>query len=106
MSGGRPHFYIGTTSGLAGAYLTNPLPLNQWTHLGIVFTGTEARFYLNGTLTQTSPLTATITARGQQLRVGADAATGQFYKGLLDDLRIYNRTLTDTELQTDLNTPA
>lgn len=49
-------------------------------------------------------LATTITARGNPLRVGADADTGQFYRGSLDDLRIYNRAQTGTEVQADMNT--
>ena len=37
------------------------------------------------------------------LRVGADAATSQFYKGALDNLRIYSRALSATEVVTDMN---
>ena len=28
------------------------------------------------------------------MNIGADASPAQFYKGMLDDLRIYNRVLT------------
>ena len=47
---------------------------------------------------------APITARGQLTRIGADASPWQFYRGALDNLRIYNRTLTATEIQSDMNT--
>ena len=80
------------------------LALNQWSHLAIVFNGSQAQFYVNGTLAGTKPLTATITARGQLMRVGADASPWQFYRGALDNLRIYNRTLTASEIQSDMNT--
>ena len=66
--------------------------------------GSQAQFYVNGNLTGTKPLTATMTARGQLLRVGADASPWQFYRGALDNVRIYNRTLTTPELQSDMNT--
>jgi hypothetical protein len=35
--------------------------------------------------------------------MGADANTGQFYKGLLDNVRIYSRALSGTEVTTDMN---
>jgi Concanavalin A-like lectin/glucanases superfamily len=37
------------------------------------------------------------------LRIGADAGTSQFYKGLLDNVRVYNRTLSGAEVTTDMN---
>jgi hypothetical protein len=84
--------------------MTSALPLNQWSHLGIVFNGTQVQFYLNGALVNTASLNATITAHGQALRLGADANTQQFFKGLLDDVRVYNRVLTAAEITTDMNT--
>ena len=104
LSGGRPHLYIGTATGLVGAFMDSALAVNQWSHLAVVFNGSQAHFYVNGNLTGTKPLTATMTARGQLLRVGADASPWQFYRGALDNLRIYNRTLTTPELQSDMNT--
>jgi hypothetical protein len=49
-------------------------------------------------------LNASLTARGRQLRTGADADTAQFYKGILDNVRIYNRALTPSDVQSDMNT--
>jgi Concanavalin A-like lectin/glucanases superfamily len=103
LSGGRPHLYIGTATGLAGAVMDTALALNQWSHLAIVFNGSQAQFYVNGTSAGSKPLNATMTARGQLLRVGADADPSQFYRGLLDNLRIYNRTLTASEVQSDMS---
>ena len=84
--------------------MDTPLALDQWSHLAIVFNGSQAQFYVNGTLVSSKPLAASITARGRLLRIGADADPWQFYKGMLDNVRIYNRTLTGLEVQTDMNT--
>ena len=92
--GNRTDFYVGTASGPRVASAGTTLPYNQWTHLAITFDGAQVRTYVNGTLVNTQALSATITARGNPMRIGADASTAQFYKGMLDDLRIYNRVLT------------
>jgi len=84
--------------------MDTPLTPGQWSHLAIVFNGSQVQFFVNGTLVVTKPLTATIAARGQLLRVGADASPGQLYSGALDDLRIYGRALTATAIQSDMNT--
>jgi hypothetical protein len=105
LDGGTvPHFYVGTAGGLTGAAMGSALPHGQWSHLAVVFNGTQAQFYVNGTLVATRPLTASITAQGNQLRIGADANTQQFYKSAIDDLRIYKRALTASEVQADMNT--
>ena len=81
------------------------LPFNQWSYLAITFDGAQVRTYVNGTLVNTQALSATITARGNPMNIGADASTAQFYKGMLDDLRIYNRVLTQAQVQADMTTP-
>ena len=104
LSGGTvPTFYVGTAGGPRSASMGSALTLNQWSHLAVVFDGSQARFYVNGGLTSTAPLAATLTARGTPLRVGADINTQQFFKGSLDEVRVYDRALTASEVQTDLS---
>ena len=38
------------------------------------------------------------------LNLGAEASPWQFFKGSLDDVRLYNRILTATEVTNDMNT--
>ena len=103
--GGTPDFYIGTNSGLLRSTMAGTLAFNKWTNLAVVFNGTEARFYRNGTLINVNPMAASIQARGNSVNIGADVRPSQFHKGLIDDVRIYNRTLNQSEIQADMNTP-
>jgi hypothetical protein len=105
LDGGTvPDFYVGTAAGFTVGSMGSALPLGQWSHVAVIFNGTQAQFYVNGALVATRPVAASITARGNQLRIGADANTQQFYKGAIDDLRIYKRALTASEVQADMNT--
>jgi hypothetical protein len=81
------------------------LALNQWSNLAVVFDGSQVQFYVDGALATTASLSASITARGNALRVGADANTQQFFRGSLDDVRIYGRALTVAEIQADMVKP-
>jgi glucose/arabinose dehydrogenase/chitodextrinase len=103
--GNRTDFIVGTAGGQLVASGGTTLPYNQWSHLAVTFDGSQVRTYVNGTLVNTQALSATITARGNPIRIGADASTAQFYKGMLDDLRIYNRVLTQAQVQTDMAMP-
>jgi glucose/arabinose dehydrogenase/PKD repeat protein len=103
-SNGVPNFYLGLGTSTLNASMGSVVPLSQWSYLTVVFNGSQVQFYLNGTLVSTKPMSANITARGNSLYIGADVAPSQFYKGLLDDVRIYNRVLTQTEVQLDMNT--
>jgi hypothetical protein len=98
-------FFVGTTGGPLTASMGSALPLNQWNHLAVVFNGSQVQYYLNGAPITTVSLPATITARGNPFQLGADNNTQQFFKGSLDEVRIYNRALTALEIQTDRTTP-
>ena len=61
------------------------------------------RFYKNGALSdepiETEYLT-TMLCNDQNLTIGMDSVDGIFYKGIIDELRIYNRALSDVEIKT------
>ena len=54
-----------------------------------------------GSLAASGSLMQTIGA----LRIGGNSVWGEFFSGALDDMRIYNRALSTTEIQTDMDTP-
>jgi beta-lactam-binding protein with PASTA domain len=81
------------------------LPLNTWTHLASTYDGANMRFYVNGVLVATKAQTGSIAAGNQALRIGGNASSGEFFRGLIDEVRIYNRALSATEITTDMNTP-
>ena len=101
VGGTTPNFQVGTTSGVLSASMGSALALNQWSHLALVFNGSQVQYFVNGVLLTTAPLPATITARGNSLQVGADNNISQFFNGSLDEVRIYNRALTAQEVQND-----
>gem|GEM_PF-698801 len=103
--GSTPHFYVGTAGGLVGAAMGSALPFGQWNHLAVVFNGSQVQFYLNSELVSTQPLSASITARGNQMRIGADANGTQIFNGTMDDVRVYARVLTQLDIQVDMDTP-
>jgi hypothetical protein len=107
LSGGTvPNFFIGTTGGPLTASMGSALPLNQWTYLAVAFNGTQVSYYVNGAVVSTVPLSATITPTTNPFRIGADITAQQFFKGSLDEVRLYNRALTAQEVQTDMASAA
>ena len=106
LNGGTtPHMYFGTAGGLVGASMGSPLAVGQWSHLAIVFDGSQVSFYVNGILVSSTPLAASITARDSLLQMGADANLSQSFRGSLDDVRVYNRAESQSEVTRDMNTP-
>ncbi|MFN8061346.1 MAG: DUF6605 domain-containing protein [Vicinamibacterales bacterium] len=96
-------FYIGTPAGVRAFGMAASTA--AWHHVAFTYDGAQVRGYLDGVLKFTTPETTPLTARGTGLRLGVDAIGGQGYKGQLDDLRIYSRSLTQAEVQADMATP-
>lgn len=44
-------------------------------------------------------------AAAAQISLGGNGLWGEYFRGRLDDVRIYNRALSTAEIQTDMNTP-
>ena len=84
---------------------TAAIATNAWTHLAYTYDGANMRMYVNGVLVRTVARTGNITASTGPLRIGGNEVWGEFFTGLIDDVRVYNRALTLAEVQTDMNTP-
>jgi hypothetical protein len=82
----------------------SPVPLNAWTHLACTFDGTTARLFVNGTEVASRPETTPITTSDEPVHIGGNFY-GEWFPGRIDEVRIYNRALTEAEIQTDMATP-
>lgn len=81
------------------------LPLNTWTHIAATFDGSTLKFYKNGTLESQKQLSGTIKTSSNPLRIGGNSIWGEYFSGLIDDVRIYNRAISELEINSDMNTP-
>jgi hypothetical protein len=101
----RPAAYINAGGGDVAATGTAALTTNAWAHLTATFDGSALRFYVNGTLVRTVNTTGNIVNGTGPLRIGGNAPWGEYFSGQIDDVRIYNRALNQTEITADMNTP-
>jgi hypothetical protein len=86
-----------------GATAPNPLALNTWTHLASTYDGTTLRLYVNGTQVATKAFSGAMAATASPLRIGGNAVWGEYFTGLIDEVRVYNRALSATEIGADMN---
>src|SRR5438874_8400922 len=93
--------YIGSEQYSRG---TSALALNTWTHLAGTYDGATLRFYVNGAQVTSRALTGSIVSSTAPLRIGGNSVWGEYFTGAIDDVRVYNRALSATEIQTDMNT--
>jgi chitodextrinase len=81
-----------------------------WHHVAVTYTGTGAstankfKIYLDG-VSKTLSNAGTFTPLSQGNYIGWSGAPGEYWNGRIDEVRMYNRVLTQTEIQNDMNTP-
>ena len=104
-NGGKPA--VGGTfgGGNANAYGSTPLGANAWSYVAVTYDGATIRLYVNGTMVGSQAKTGAITSSTNQLQIGGDALYGQYFSGLIDEIRIYNTALSATAIQADMTTP-
>lgn len=116
---GQSNFWISVLSNRkVRVYMNNGLSLttnmrlnlNEWTHITAVYDGTASddtlRIYINGELAKSSRLTSGIIIPSNSLlayRIGRkpwdDGGSNYFFKGELDEVRVFNSSLTADEVQ-------
>jgi Concanavalin A-like lectin/glucanases superfamily/Bacterial Ig-like domain/Bacterial Ig domain/PKD domain/Glucose / Sorbosone dehydrogenase len=101
----RPTSEIHAGGGLRTANGTAPLPIDAWSHVAATYDGLALRTYVDGVQVGTSAFTGAITTSTGLLQIGANAIWGEYFQGLIDEVRVYNRALTPSELAADMNSP-
>jgi 3-methyladenine DNA glycosylase Tag len=97
---GVPRFYRGNgNSGVTNFSLgTNPPALNQWQFIAVTMSGTNVTHYLNGETNGTGTINTTTTNGSNSLYIGSRGDLVTKMKGAIDEVRIYNRALSATEV--------
>jgi hypothetical protein len=97
----------GGTLGGADIVVYGPsvVPANTWTHLAVTYDGSTLRLYLNGNQVSSGSRTGALATSSNPLQIGGDSIFGQYFQGLIDDVRVYNRALSAAEVQQDMTTP-
>ena len=76
---------------------SNSVPLNTWTQVVIIYDSTDGhKIYVNGASDGTDSYNFDITNHGD-LYIAKYATS--YFKGLIDEIAIYNRTLSATEIE-------
>jgi hypothetical protein len=97
----------GGTFGGSSDYLSGPTasPVNTWTHVALTYDSIALRLYVNGTQVATAARTGAVQTSTNPLWIGGNNPYGEYFQGLIDEVRVYNRALTQTDIQADMNSP-
>lgn len=99
---GRSWFGIGTggrlSTYLGGTYVPSASTLTpgQWHHAALSYDGTTLNLYLDGQLEASE--SKTMESSNGEMLIGANKNFGAFFKGTIDELVLYNRTLSASEV--------
>ena len=98
---GMDSYYGGIFRGTAdadalGFYVRKEIPTNVWQHWVLTFNGKSTAFYTNGVFAGGENKSMNLRQSKTTLYIGGDF---YFLNGDIDDVRIYNRALPDTEVK-------
>ena len=103
-SGGMPAAGATLGSSDVDTLGTAALTANTWAFLTETYNGSTLALYMNGTLVSSLAHTGNIATSTDPLQIGGDSIYGQYFKGMIDNVRIYNTALTQAQIQTDMTT--
>ncbi len=98
FDGGTTNIFGGTYN--AGWYQTPRATLTsgQWAHVLTEFDGTYISLYINGAYVGQTAAPITPQSSGTQLRIGRRWDWADYFNGIIDEVRIYNRALSASEI--------
>jgi uncharacterized protein (TIGR02145 family) len=117
QSHGRPQLFVnngkvyigwGATQGFANCASITSVDIGQWVHVLGIFSTNSFSIYVNGVLESSNSTNLIQNSCNAPLQIGGflvstscgtNGSNGQFFNGFLDDIAIYNRALSPTEVQ-------
>jgi Concanavalin A-like lectin/glucanases superfamily/Protein of unknown function (DUF1565) len=97
---GTLRFYVGKGAGLiVTPDVTSPWD-NRWHHVVGTYDGSKLNLYIDGVAGASVAATGNIAdSSARSLNIGRFSEGGFSFKGVIDDVQIYNRALSSTEIQ-------
>jgi uncharacterized repeat protein (TIGR03803 family) len=77
------------------------LELNQWAHLAVTYDGETIRLFVNGEEKESRTESGPIRISEGRLLIGG-TTWGQWFKGLMDDVRIYDVAVAESQIKADM----
>ena len=95
------HFYIKKADGSFSSFrVDNVLTTGEWMHITATYDGTDMKLYLNGGLLQSNNVSSDL----YPLDGGFSfSKSGETLDGKMDEIRLWNRALSNTEIRENMN---
>ena len=94
---------------IGSLYDVKNTPLDEWYHVAVVYDGTAEILYINAVEVDRKERSGKISATAKHLGIGAikkddNSNPYDFFKGLIDEVRIYSRAMGPDELKVEMET--
>jgi hypothetical protein len=89
LAGGTPQLLSGPTAS----------PVKAWTHVALTYDSAALRLYVNGRQVASRAASGAIETNDNPLWIGGNQPYGEYFTGLIDDVRVYSRALRQADIQ-------
>jgi hypothetical protein len=80
-------------------------PVGRWTHLAVTYDGATYRLYVNGRQASSRSASGAILSTTDPLWIGGNRPYGEYFHGVIDEVRLYGRALGPSEVRAAMATP-
>lgn len=77
----------------------------RWTHIAVVFNGTQRLHYINGELAATFLEAGPLSVSASEMRIGSDISWPRTPTGAINEVRLWNVARTQTQIRDDMDNP-
>jgi hypothetical protein len=103
--GNRIRCILGNGAAFQVLASTPTIAADEFRHLACSWDGAVISLFIDGILNASSPQILTPAGNTASLFIGQFGGNSDRLDGVIDEVRIYNRALTEAEIQQDMNTP-
>jgi hypothetical protein len=79
--------------------------VGRWSHVALTYDGAALRLYVDGTQVSSRAMTGTILGTTDPLWIGGNHPYGEYFDGVIDEARIYERALNSSEVEAEMSAP-
>jgi hypothetical protein len=80
-------------------------PVGRWTHLAVTYDGAVLRLYVDGAEVSSRAVSGEVLRTSDPLWIGGNRPYGEYFRGVIDDVRVYDLALTPSEVRAAMTTP-